>query len=88
MTSARKQRSAALGAGRLADALLYRALLDSILCRAQTKTYSHGGRYLRKLDRLAGAVVDWRSFQSHDLYMEKLRLNHGRKSSFWSRYGE
>src|SRR3989304_7535704 len=33
--------------------VLYRALLDSILRRAQTKTYQHGVRYLKKLDRLA-----------------------------------
>lgn len=72
----------------LCASLLYRALLDSILRRAQTKTYPHGARYLRKLDKLAGTITDWRTFESHDFYKENLRLNHGRKSSFWSRYGE
>jgi hypothetical protein len=71
----------------LCASVLYRALLDSILRRAQTKTYSHGVRYLRKLDLLANSVSDWRNVEPHDAYMREIKLNHGRKSSFWSRYG-
>ncbi len=66
--------------------VLYRALLDSILRRAQTKTYPHGVRYLKKLDRLARSVSDWRKIETHTAYLEMLRQVHGRKSSFWSRY--
>lgn len=74
-------------AGRsLAATVLYRALLESILRRAQTKTYGHGVRYLRKLDRLAKSVSDWRTIEPHTAYLEHLRRNHGRKISFWSRY--
>lgn len=72
----------------LAASLLYRALLDSILARARTKTYSHGVRYLKKLGSLAPAVDDWREFASHDDYLAGLRLAHGRKSSFWGRFEE
>lgn len=68
--------------------VLYRALLASILRRAQTKTYQHGVRYLKKLDRLARSVSDWRSIKTHPAYLEMLRQVHGRKSSFWSRYGK
>jgi len=71
----------------LCASVIYRALLDSILRRAQTKTYPHGVRYLRKLDLLAHSVSDWCNVESHDVYMRELKLNHGRKSSFWSRYG-
>lgn len=75
------------GKGRqLCASIVYRALLDSILRRAQTKTYTHGVRYLRKLDLLASSVSDWGSREDHAAYKEKLRLDHGRKSSFWSRY--
>ena len=75
-------------AGRsLAATVLYRALLDSILQRAQTKTYPHGVRYLKKLDRLAISVADWRGIEDHGVYMEQLHQQHGRKRSFWSRYG-
>lgn len=74
-------------AGRLlAATVLYRALLDSILRRAQTKTYGHGARYLQKLDRLAKSVSDWRNIEPHSAYLEDLRRKHGRKTSFWSRY--
>ena len=66
--------------------VLYRALLDSILRRAQTKTYQHGVRYLKKLDRLAMSVPDWRDIETHSAYLEMLRQVHGRKLSFWSRY--
>lgn len=72
----------------LCASLLYRALLDSILRRAQTKIYPHGVRYLKKLDRLAGAVSDWRTIDTHLDYKAGLQLQHGRKSSFWSRYGD
>jgi len=70
----------------LCASVIYRALLDSILRRGQTKTYPHGVRYLRKLDLLAHSVSDWRKVEPHDAYLQKIKLNHGRKTSFWSRY--
>lgn len=74
--------------GRLLGAcVIYRALLDSILRRAQTRIYPHGVQYLRKLDRLADSVSDWRNVEPHDFYLREIKINHGRKSSFWSRYG-
>lgn len=72
---------------RLCATLLYRALLDSILRRAQTKVYPHGVRYLKKLDRLAGVIADWGTIETHAAYKSGLLLQHGRKNSFWSRYG-
>lgn len=74
-------------AGRhLAATVLYRALLNSILRRGQTRTYPHGVRYLKKLDRLAESISDWRGEEEHDTYRHALRQAHGRKSSFWSQY--
>lgn len=70
----------------LAAVVLYRALLDSILRRAKSKTYTHGVRYLKKLDKLAEAVSDWQRIESHVTYTEHLHHQHGRKKSFWSRY--
>jgi len=70
----------------LAATVVYRALLDSILRRGQTKTYPHGVRYLKKLDRLAKSIYDWRGVPDHNVYAEQLRQTHGRKSSFWSQY--
>ena len=70
----------------LCASLLYRSLLDSILRRAQTKTYSYGVRYLKKLDLLAGSITGWGTIEPHAVYKAELQLHHGRKSSFWSRY--
>ena len=70
----------------LTASLLYRALLDSILRRAQTTTYGHGARYLRKLALMAKTVSDWRDIEPHTVYVEQLRRQHGRKTSFWGRY--
>lgn len=66
--------------------ILYRALLDSILSRGQTKTYTYGARYLKKLDSIAKSISDWRNIANHSVYMEDLRQKHGRKRSFWLRY--
>lgn len=70
----------------LLTSLLYRALLESILARAISKYYTHGVRYLRKLDTLAPKVEEWREFVDHEEYFASLEKTHARKSSFWERY--
>ncbi len=70
----------------LAASLIYRALLNSILARAVSKYYHHGIKYLRKLDKLAEKITDWREFEDHESYMAALRRDHGRKMSFWAGY--
>lgn len=44
----------------LRASVVYRALLESILARAQTRYYHHGVRYLKKLHMLSAAIEDWR----------------------------
>lgn len=70
----------------LSRTMIYRALLDSILARGISKYYTHGVRYLRRLDVIAPLVSDWRGFPTHDAYMAALHQNHARKSAFWKRY--
>lgn len=73
--------------GRLLGAtVVYRALLESILQRARTKTYPHGVRYLKRLDKIAKHVTGWGDVDGHAVYAGNLRQKHGRKTSFWSRY--
>jgi hypothetical protein len=71
----------------LVVSLIYRSLLQSILERAYSKAYSHGVRYLKKLDALSIMVKDWDRFDEHPVYKEQLMQTHGRKRSFWSKYG-
>lgn len=76
-------------AGRpLAASMIYRALLNSILQNARTTAYPSGARHLRKLDELADSISDWNGFCDHATYVTGLRRFHGRKTSFWSRYGD
>lgn len=70
----------------LAASLVYRALLDSILRRAESRTYGHGARYLRRLQALAPRVADWRGVAPHADYVAEVRTKHARKASFWRRY--
>ena len=70
----------------LVTSLIYRSLLISILERGYTKAYPHGIRYLKKLDKLATSVADWREFKKHEAFKEQIIQAHGRKRSFWSKY--
>lgn len=70
----------------LVTSLIYRSLLISILERGYTKAYSSGIRYLKKLDRLAASVDDWKKFNHHEAFKEQIIQAHGRKRSFWSKY--
>jgi hypothetical protein len=67
--------------------LIYRALLVSILHRAKAANYHHGIKYLKKLDKLALKITDWKGVDGHDLYLQQLRKKHRLKSRFWQLYG-
>lgn len=66
--------------------VIYRALLDSILARANSRYYHHGVSYLKKLDSLAKKISDWKEIEPHSKYLEYLRQEHKHKTSFWSQY--
>jgi hypothetical protein len=70
----------------LVASLIYRSLLISILERGYTKAYPHGIRYLKKLDKLAATISDWKNFNDHEAFKEQIIQAHGRKRSFWSKY--
>jgi hypothetical protein len=70
----------------LVASLIYRSMLSSILERGYIKAYPHGVRYLKKLDKLAKRICDWKPFETHGAFQEKIHQNHARKHSFWSKY--
>jgi hypothetical protein len=70
----------------LPASIIYRVLLESILAQAISKYYTHGVRYLLKIDKLAPGVTEWREFDPHEIYVAQLRQTHARKSSFWTLY--
>lgn len=66
----------------LAASLLYCSLLVSILKRGYSKAYPYGIRYLKKLDKLALAITNWKTFNNHEAFRDKIVQDHGRKRSF------
>ena len=70
----------------LAAVLIYRALLEANLSRALSKYYSHGVRYLRRLEALADHISDWCGIEPHVEYAQEIRQQHGRKPAFWTKY--
>ena len=69
----------------LAASILYRALLESILERAQSKYYHHAARYLRRLVDLADKITAWSPIPPQDAYLQALRARHDRKRAFWAK---
>jgi hypothetical protein len=70
----------------LAAVVIYRALLEASLAKALSKYYSHGVRYLHRLDALAYDISDWHGIESHAGYAQRIRQQHGRKPAFWAKY--
>jgi hypothetical protein len=70
----------------LISSLIYRALIDSVVARALSKYYHHAVNYLKKLDRLAYSINDWRAWPPHSAYMASLHELHKRKTALWSKY--
>ena len=71
----------------LAASLIYRSLLVSILERGYIKAYPHGVRYLKKLNKLAAAVSEWKNFDNHEAFKSRIYQDHKWKTSFWSKAG-
>nr|WP_329603599.1 DUF6880 family protein [Acidiphilium iwatense] len=67
----------------LAAILVLRAMIDFSLTKNRTSRYKHAARHLRDCESLASAVADFGTHERHEAYVARLRLEHGRKSSFW-----
>lgn len=66
--------------------LLYRDLLIEILDDANYKAYEHGIEYLIQLNLLSEKVSDWKYFNTHEEFVNEIKIKHSRKKSFWNRY--
>ncbi len=69
----------------LAATLLLRAMIDFSLTKSRSSRYKHAARHLLECSSLSSAIDDFGAFEAHDAYEARLRREHGRKSSFWSR---
>ncbi len=68
----------------LAAALLHRTQIDFALQNARSKRYRHAARHLLACESLDGSIANYGGFSGHAAYEDKLREQHGRKTSFWA----
>jgi hypothetical protein len=68
----------------LAATLVLRAMIDFALAKARSSRFGHAARHLRTCAALAPAIADWKSFETHEAYVARLRREHGRKTAFWA----
>jgi hypothetical protein len=69
----------------LAATLLYRQMISDTLIARRSGRYGHAARHLAECSGLAASIADWEDWPDHDAYVARLRANHGRQASFWSR---
>lgn len=67
----------------LAAMLVLRAMINFSLTKNRTSRFKHAARHLRDCESLGSAVTGFGTYERHDAYVARLRLEHGRKSSFW-----
>lgn len=68
----------------LAATLALRAMIDFTLIQGRSARYRHAARHLLECESLASAITDFGAFESHVTYKTRLRVEHGRKTGFWS----
>jgi hypothetical protein len=68
----------------LAATLLLRAMIDFSLTQSRASRYGHAARHLRDCAGLAAAISDYGTFETHDVYIGRLRREHSRKTGFWN----
>jgi hypothetical protein len=69
----------------LAATLVLRAMIDFCLSKSRSSRYKHAARHLLECASLSKQIADFGAFEPHQAYEARLRQEHGRKQSFWSR---
>jgi hypothetical protein len=67
----------------LAATLLLRAMIDFTLKQGRASRYRHAARHLAECASLASVIGDFGAVEPHARYSDRLKLEHGRKTSFW-----
>lgn len=68
----------------VAATLLLRAMVEFSLTQSRSSRYRHATRHFMECASLASSIGDFGSFETHETYADRLKAEHGRKSSFWS----
>jgi len=68
----------------LAATLVLRSMIDFALTRSRVKRYRHAARHLSDCASMAPLIEEMGPFEPHEVYVARLRKEHGRKSAFWT----
>jgi hypothetical protein len=67
----------------LAATLALRAMIDFTLNAAKSKRYGYAAQHFAECAELASRINDFGAFETHDVYVARLKAQHGRKYGFW-----
>jgi hypothetical protein len=67
----------------LASTILLRAMIDFSLKNGRATRYRHAARHLSACASISPAIPHFGAFETHDAYVTRLKVEHGRKSAFW-----
>jgi Family of unknown function (DUF6880) len=68
----------------LAATLLLRAMINFSLKEGRATRYRHAARHLAECASLASAIGDFGTVEPQEHYINRLKQEHGRKTSFWT----
>lgn len=72
----------------LAAVVLRRALIDEALDNGKSGRYGHTARHILENESLDAQITDYGDFETHADFMSRIKSQHARKTSFWSRLPE
>ena len=65
--------------------LVWRGMIEAALDRNRSKRYRHAARHLADCAGLAPLIEDFCGAESHEDFVARLRLRHGRRHAFWGK---
>jgi len=67
----------------IAATLLQRTMIEDTLGGAKSKRYRYAARHLAECRSVATLIDDYGQFETHEHFVARLQVNHGREVSFW-----
>ena len=71
----------------LAATLLWRAMIDFALNESRASRYGYAASHLNDCGAVSAEIASFESYPPHDAYVEALKDQHMRKTSFWESVG-
>jgi hypothetical protein len=68
----------------LAATLALRAMIEFSLDQSRSSRYKHAARHFQECSSLATSIADFGKWETHEDFARRLRVRHGKMSSFWS----